>query len=75
MVPEDLNKWYVRNKSGDMVPFSAFASSYWSYGSPRLERYNGFSAMEIQGSAAPGYSTGEAIFNFYFANTMKQLGQ
>lgn len=61
MVPEDLNKWYVRNKSGDMVPFSAFASSYWSYGSPRLERYNGFSAMEIQGSAAPGYSTGEAM--------------
>ncbi|WP_213609556.1 efflux RND transporter permease subunit [Pseudoalteromonas sp.] len=61
MVPEDLNKWYVRNKNGDMVPFSAFASSHWSYGSPRLERYNGFSAMEIQGSAAPGYSTGQAM--------------
>ena len=61
MVPEDLNKWYVRNKSGDMVPFSAFASSHWTYGSPRLERYNGFSAMEVQGSAAPGYSSGEAM--------------
>ncbi|MGB2740376.1 MAG: efflux RND transporter permease subunit [Cognaticolwellia sp.] len=61
MVPEDLNKWYVRNKNGDMVPFSAFASAYWTYGSPRLERYNGFSAMEIQGSAAPGYSTGQAM--------------
>ncbi|MEM5511524.1 efflux RND transporter permease subunit [Pseudoalteromonas sp. AS84] len=61
MVPEDLNKWYVRNDSGDMVPFSAFASAYWTYGSPRLERYNGFSAMEIQGSAAPGYSTGQAM--------------
>ncbi len=61
MVPEDLNKWYVRNDSGDMVPFSAFASSFWTYGSPRLERYNGFSAMEIQGSAAPGYSTGQAM--------------
>lgn len=61
MVPEDLNKWYVRNKNGDMVPFSAFASSHWSYGSPRLERYNGFSSMEIQGSAAPGYSSGEAM--------------
>lgn len=61
MVPEDLNKWYVRNDSGDMVPFSAFASSYWTYGSPRLERYNGFSAMEIQGTAAPGYSTGQAM--------------
>lgn len=61
MVPEDLNKWYVRNVNGDMVPFSAFASSFWTYGSPRLERYNGFSAMEIQGSAAPGYSTGQAM--------------
>jgi len=61
MVPEDLNKWYVRNNNGDMVPFSAFASAYWTYGSPRLERYNGFSAMEIQGSAAPGYSTGQAM--------------
>ncbi|HDZ35060.1 MAG TPA: efflux RND transporter permease subunit [Pseudoalteromonas sp.] len=61
MVPEDLDKWYVRNDNGDMVPFSAFASAYWTYGSPRLERYNGFSAMEIQGSAAPGYSTGQAM--------------
>ncbi|KTF09237.1 efflux RND transporter permease subunit [Pseudoalteromonas sp. 10-33] len=61
MVPEDLNKWYVRNKNGDMVPFSAFATAYWTYGSPRLERYNGFSAMEIQGTAAPGYSTGQAM--------------
>ncbi|XQW83765.1 efflux RND transporter permease subunit [Thalassotalea piscium] len=61
MVPEDLNKWYVRNNTGDMVPFSAFASSVWSYGSPRLERYNGFSSMEIQGGAAPGYSTGQAM--------------
>jgi len=51
----------VRNDNGDMVPFSAFASAYWTYGSPRLERYNGFSAMEIQGSAAPGYSTGQAM--------------
>ncbi|QWV07051.1 efflux RND transporter permease subunit (plasmid) [Pseudoalteromonas shioyasakiensis] len=61
MVPEDLDKWYVRNANGDMVPFTAFAHSYWTYGSPRLERYNGFSAMEIQGAAAPGYSTGQAM--------------
>jgi multidrug efflux pump len=61
MAPEDMNKWYVRNTKGDMVPFAAFASSHWSYGSPRLERYNGFSAMEIQGAAAPGYSTGQAM--------------
>ncbi|MDI4654056.1 MULTISPECIES: efflux RND transporter permease subunit [Pseudoalteromonas] len=61
MVPEDLDEWYVRNANGDMVPFTAFAHSYWTYGSPRLERYNGFSAMEIQGAAAPGYSTGQAM--------------
>ena len=61
MVPEDLDEWYVRNANGDMVPFTAFAYSYWTYGSPRLERYNGFSAMEIQGAAAPGYSTGQAM--------------
>ncbi|WP_288344743.1 efflux RND transporter permease subunit [uncultured Pseudoalteromonas sp.] len=61
MVPEDLDEWYVRNASGDMVPFTAFAHSHWTYGSPRLERYNGFSAMEIQGAAAPGYSTGQAM--------------
>jgi multidrug efflux pump len=61
MVPEDLNKWYVRNDSDEMVPFSAFADSHWTYGSPRLERYNGFSSMEIQGTAAADYSTGEAM--------------
>lgn len=61
MAPEDLSKWYLRNNKGDMVPFAAFASSHWSYGSPRLERYNGFAAMEIQGAAAPGYSTGQAM--------------
>lgn len=61
MVPEDLNKWYVRNANNEMVPFSAFASSHWTYGSPRLERYNGFTAMEIQGAAAPAYSTGQAM--------------
>ncbi|MDO6427914.1 efflux RND transporter permease subunit [Thalassotalea sp. 1_MG-2023] len=61
MVPEDINQWYVRNDEGKMVPFTAIARSYWTYGSPRLERYNGLSAMEIQGSAAPGYSTGQAM--------------
>jgi len=51
----------VRNKEGQMVPFTAFAQSRWGYGSPRLERYNGVSATEIQGEAAPGISTGEAM--------------
>ncbi|MFJ6326384.1 MULTISPECIES: efflux RND transporter permease subunit [unclassified Rhizobium] len=61
MQPEDFGRWYVRNSSGDMVPFSAFSSGDWTYGSPRLERYNGSSAVEIQGAAAPGVSSGDAM--------------
>ncbi|MDD2540236.1 MAG: efflux RND transporter permease subunit [Desulfuromonadaceae bacterium] len=61
MVPEDINSWYVRNTAGDMVPFSAFATAHWQYGSPRLERYNGIPSAEIMGQAAPGVSTGEAM--------------
>ncbi|WP_434591486.1 efflux RND transporter permease subunit EmhB [Pseudomonas sp. R4-83] len=61
MNPEDLKKWYVRNSAGTMVPFSAFAKGEWIYGSPKLARYNGVEAMEILGSPAPGYSTGEAM--------------
>lgn len=61
MLPEDINAWYVRNKRGEMVPFSAFSTAHWQYGSPRLERYNGIPSMEIMGQAAPGVSTGEAM--------------
>ncbi len=61
MMPEDLNKWYVRNNQGTMVPFSAFATGEWAYGSPRLERYNGISSMNIQGTPAPGVSSGDAM--------------
>ncbi len=61
MTPEDLGKWYVRNAKGEMVPFSAFASAHWVYGSPRLERFNGVSAVEVMGQAAPGLSSGEAM--------------
>ncbi|MDK9716942.1 MAG: efflux RND transporter permease subunit [Trichlorobacter sp.] len=61
MVPEDIGKWYVRNNKGDMVPFSAFATARWQYGSPRLERYNGIPSVEIMGQAGPGVSTGEAM--------------
>ena len=61
MVPEDLQKWYARNASGEMVPFSAFATAHWEYGSPRLERYNGIPAMQIQGEPAPGVSSGDAM--------------
>ena len=61
MTPEDLNRWYVRNNQGQMVPFPAFASASWTYGSPRLERYNGLSSMNIQGAPAPGKSSGQAM--------------
>jgi multidrug efflux pump len=61
MVPEDFRLWSVRNNEGEMVPFSAFASSYWDYGSPRLERYNGMPAMQMNGDAAPGVSSGDAM--------------
>ena len=61
MMPEDINRWYVRNTKGSMVPFSAFATGRWTYGSPRLERYNGFPAVEILGAPAPGKSSGEAM--------------
>ena len=59
--PEDINKWYVRNDKGDMISFDAFSDSEWQHGSPRLTRYNSFPSMNIQGNAAPGLSTGEAM--------------
>ncbi|WFS64213.1 efflux RND transporter permease subunit [Pseudodesulfovibrio thermohalotolerans] len=61
MLPTDLEKLYVRNDLGKMVPFSSFAIGRWSTGSPKLERYNAFPATNIWGEAAPGYSTGEAM--------------
>jgi len=67
MQPEDLNRWYVSNSSGAMVPFSAIAQAHWTYGSPRLERYNGVSAIEILGQPMPGMSTGVAM------NAMEQM--
>ena len=61
MVPEDLNKWFVRNTAGEMVPFSAFSHGEWIYASPRLERYNGLPSVEILGQPAPGQSSGAAM--------------
>ncbi|MGO4381986.1 efflux RND transporter permease subunit [Pseudoduganella sp. RAF53_2] len=61
MNPEDLSQLYVRNASGTMVPFSSFATTQWTYGPPQLQRYNGVEAMEIQGQATPGHSSGEAM--------------
>jgi multidrug efflux pump len=61
MNPEDLNILFVRNSKGTMTPFSSFAKGRWTYGSPQLQRYNGVAAMEIQGQAAAGKSTGQAM--------------
>ncbi len=61
MLPKDLEKLYVRNNQGKMVPFSAFASGHWATGSPKLERYNGFPAINIWGEPAPKRSSGEAM--------------
>ena len=61
MLPDDLEKLYVRNSVGKMVPFSSFASGHWALGSPKLERYNAFPSINIWGEPAPGRSSGEAM--------------
>ena len=59
--PEDIERWRVRNASGGLVPFSNFAKGDWTFGPQGLYRYNGVSAMQLQGSPAPGTTTGEAM--------------
>lgn len=61
MMPEDLYNWYVRNNKGEMVPFNSFSAAEWTYGSPKLERFGGNASVNIQGSPAPGVSTGDAM--------------
>ncbi len=61
LMPEDLEKLHVRNAQGQMVPFSAFARSNWVNGPVQLVRFNGYPAMKIQGDAAPGHSSGDAL--------------
>jgi len=61
MTPGDLDKWFVRNLQGQMVPFSAFGRTEWGFGSPRLERFNGIGSREIQGQPAAGFTTGQAM--------------
>lgn len=60
-VPEDIQYWHVKNNKGDMIAFSAFATTKWEYGADSLGRYNGLIAYELQGSGAPGISSGEAM--------------
>ncbi len=59
--PEDIGRWYVRNQTSEMVPFSAFASARWILGSPKLERFNGAPSAAVIGEPAPGHSSGEAM--------------
>ena len=61
MQPNDLDRLQVRNNAGEMVPFSTFSSTAWSYGSPQLERYNGIPSRDIMGSPSPGHSSGQAM--------------
>ena len=61
MMPADLAQWYVRNNQGEMVAFSSFISSEWTYGSPKLERFNGNASLNIIGQPAPGVSSGDAM--------------
>jgi multidrug efflux pump len=71
MLPEDLGRWYVKNSAGKMVSFNAFAKGHWDYGSPKLERFNGTSSTNIQGSAIQGVSSGDAIEEM--ENMIKEL--
>jgi multidrug efflux pump len=61
MVPDDLYRWYVRNSTGEMAPFSSFATFQWTLGPAKLERFNGIGSLEIQGTPAPGQSSGTAM--------------
>jgi multidrug efflux pump len=61
MLPQDLEKLYLRNNTGKMVPLSSFASGRWAMGSPKLERFNASPSINIWGQPAPGHSSGEAM--------------
>jgi len=61
MQPDDLLRLNVPNNQGKAVPLSAFASTRWANGAMQTVRYNGYPAMRISGSAAPGFSTGDAL--------------
>ncbi|WP_137130492.1 efflux RND transporter permease subunit [Rhizobium sp. FY34] len=67
MQADAINSWFARNSTGEMVPFSSFTRSEWVSGAPTLSRFNGVSAISMEGSAGPGVSSGTAM------NTMEQL--
>ena len=59
--PVDLGRLYTRSNQGDMVPLSALVTTRWVTGPDLLPHFNGFPAAKINGNAAPGYSSGQAI--------------
>jgi HAE1 family hydrophobic/amphiphilic exporter-1/multidrug efflux pump len=61
MVPEDIERWRVRNSTGGLVPFSTFSTASWEYGAQGLYRYNGVPSVQLQGSPAAGVTTGEGM--------------
>ncbi|WP_119310107.1 efflux RND transporter permease subunit [Cohaesibacter haloalkalitolerans] len=67
MQPEDIDKWYIRNSADEMVPFSAFITTKWEPVAPSLARFGGVRAIQIDGSAGDGVSSGQAM------NAMEEL--
>jgi len=61
MLPEDIDRWYVKNADAEMVPISEFGTGEWTFGAPKLTRFNGASSLEIQGQAGSDISSGEAL--------------
>ena len=59
--PSDIGQWFVRNNQGGMVPFTSFASTGWQTAPTTLDRFLGFPSFEVQGQAAPGKSSGQAM--------------
>jgi multidrug efflux pump len=59
--PTDLGHWFVRASNGEMAPFSSFARTTWTNAPAVLSRFNGLPSYEIQGQAAPGKSSGDAM--------------
>ncbi len=61
MLPQDLNKWYIRTNTNTMAPLNTFISGHWISGPQKVENYNGYNAYEILGQPAAGYSSGDAM--------------
>jgi multidrug efflux pump len=76
MVPQDLDRWYVRSATGTMAPFSSFSTASWAIGPSTLTRYNGLPSIEINGTPAPGVSSGTALQELakVFAQLPKNIG-